>query len=178
MFNRKVPIYGPCLFLLISKTWAKQYPGDEFLAPDWIRRDLISLRVKPNWANTTTRAEASAARAAVDEEDAGAEDVAEGRAARPSQSPPMPSWAKKLKDKMKTLFCMQAKGQYRTHVASKESRRRDKKVMRLFGEDVSGGSEEVITPETEWMVKQVFKWYDSDEDIKEDVPAAESDGER
>ena len=48
---------------------------------------------------------------------------------------------------MKTLFCMQAKGQYRAHVAEKESHRRDKKVMRLFGEDVSGGSEDVITPE-------------------------------
>src|SRR3954463_14104993 len=56
MFNHKVPIYGPYLFLLISKTWEKLYPGDEFLAPDWIRHDPISLRVKPNWANTTTRA--------------------------------------------------------------------------------------------------------------------------
>ena len=129
VFNRKVPIYGPYLFLLISRTWEKMFPGEEFLAPDWIRHDPICLRVKPQWANTTTRVEASAARAAVDEEDAGAEDVAEGRAARPSQSPPMPSWAKKLKDKMKTLFCMQAKGQYRTHVASKESRRRDNKIL-------------------------------------------------
>ena len=31
-----------------------------------------------------------------------------------------PSWAKRLKNKMKTLFCMQAKGQYMSHVASKE----------------------------------------------------------
>ena len=57
-----------------------------------------------------------------------------------------PSWAKRLKNKMKTSFCMQAKGQYRTHVASKESRCRDKKIMSLFGEDVSGGSEDRITP--------------------------------
>ncbi len=42
---------------------------------------------------------------------------------------------------------MQAKGQYMTHVADKESCRHDNKVMRLFGEDVSGGSEDVITPE-------------------------------
>ena len=55
---------------------------------------------------------------------------------------------------MKTLFCMQAKGQYRAHVTDKESRRHDKKVMRLFGEDVSGGSEDVITPEAAWMSKQ------------------------
>ena len=179
MFNRKVPIYGPYLFLLISKTWEKMFPGEEFLAPDWIRHDPICLRVKPQWANTTTRVEASAARAAVDEEDASAEDVAEGRAARPSHSSSMPSWAKKLKDKMKTLFCMQAKGQYMTHVASKESRRRDKKILQLYGEDVSRGSKDRITPEAEWMEKQGYRWTDSEEDVEETIPAAEeSDEER
>ena len=178
VFNRKVPIYGPYLFLLISKTWEKMFPGEEFLAPDWIRHDPICLRVKPQWANTTTRAEASAARAAVDEEDAGAEDVAEDRAARSSQSSSMPSWAKKLKDKMKTLLCMQAKGQYRTHVASKESRRRDNKILQLYGEAVSGGSEEHITPEAEWMEKQGYRWTESEEDVEETMPTAEaSDGE-
>ena len=78
---------------------------------------------------------------------------------------------------MKTLFCMQAKGQYRAHLVDKESRRRDKKVMRLFGEDVSGGSEDVITPEASWMTKQGYKWTSSEEDIEEPVPAAESDKE-
>ena len=34
VFNRKVPIYGPYLFLLITKTWEKLYPTEEFLAPD------------------------------------------------------------------------------------------------------------------------------------------------
>ena len=89
----------------------------------------------------------------------------------------MPSWAKKLKDKMKTLFCMQAKGQYRAHVESKESRRRHTKVLQLYGEDVSGGSEEHITPETEWMEKQGYRWTDSEEDIEETIPIAESDEE-
>ena len=177
VFNRKVPIYGPYLFLLISKTWEKMYPGDEFLAPDWIRHESISLRVKPNWANTTTRAEASAARRAVDEEEAGAEDVAEDRAAGYTHRSSEPSWAKKLKDKMKTLFCMQAKGQYRTHVASKEAHSRDKRIMKVFGEAESSGSEKHITPEAEWMAKQGYKWTDSEEDIEETVPAAESDEE-
>jgi len=78
---------------------------------------------------------------------------------------------------MKTLFCMQAKGQYRAHVADKESRRRDKKVMRLFREDVSGGSEDAITLEAERRAKQGFKWTSSEEDIVEPVPTAESDTE-
>ena len=88
----------------------------------------------------------------------------------------MPSWAKKLKDKMKTLFCMQAKGQYRTHVASKESRRRDNKIMHLYGEAVSDGSEERITPEAEWMEKQGYRWTDSEEDVEETIPATEETG--
>ena len=174
VFNCKVPIYGPYLFLLISKTWAKQYPGDEFLAPDWIRHDPISLRVKPNWANTTTRAEATAARRDVDEDEAEAEDVADDRAAGSSHSSYVPSWAKKLKDKVKTVFCMQAKGQYRTHVASKQSRRRDKRILRTFGEDITSGSEKHITPEAEWMVKQGYKWTNSEE---EPIPTAETDEE-
>ena len=131
----------------------------------------------PNWANTTTHAEASAARRTVGEEEAGAETVAEDRAARSTTPSSEPSWAKKLKEKMKTLFCMQAKGLYRTHVEDKERHRRDKKVMRLFGEDVSGGSEDAITPEAAWMAKQGYKWTSSEEDIEESVPAAESDVE-
>ena len=82
-----------------------------------------------------------------------------------------------MKDKMKTLFCMQAKRQYRTHVASKESRRRDKRIMKVFGEAEPDGSERHITPEAEWMAKQGYRWTDSEEDIEETVPAAESDGE-
>ena len=86
-----------------------------------------------------------------------------------------PSWAKKLKAKMKALFCMQAKGQYRTHVASKESRRRNKRILRTFGKDISSGSEKHITPEAKWMAEQGYQWTESEEDP---IPAAESDEER
>ena len=69
VFNRKVPIYGPYLFLLITKTWEKLYPDEEFAAPNWICHDPIKLCIKPQWANTTTRAEAEAARMDVDEDE-------------------------------------------------------------------------------------------------------------
>ena len=78
---------------------------------------------------------------------------------------------------MKMLFCMQAKGQYQTHVASKETRRRDKRIFRTFGENISSGSEVHITPEAEWMAKQGYRWTDSEQDIEETVPVAESDEE-
>ena len=76
---------------------------------------------------------------------------------------------------MKALFCMQAKGQYRSHVAQKESRRHDKQILRTFGEKISSGSERVITPEAEWMTKQGYQWTESKE---EPIPAVESDEER
>ena len=89
-----------------------------------------------------------------------------------------PSWAKKLKNKMKALFCMQAKGQYMSHVAQKESRRRDKRIVRTFGEEISSGSEKHITPEAEWMAKQGYKWTDSEDEQEETIPTAETDEER
>ena len=120
-------------------------------------------------------AEAEAAKRAADEEEIEEEDADEDSSAGYAPPSTEPSWAKKLKAKMKALFCMQAKGRYRTHVASKESHRRDKKIMKVFGEDISSGSEKHITPEAERMAKQGYKWTDSEE---EPIPAAESDGER
>ena len=53
----------------------------------------------------------------VDEEEIGEEDADEDSSAGYAPPSTEPSWAKKLKAKMKALFFMQAKGQYRTHVA-------------------------------------------------------------
>ena len=41
-----------------------------------------------------------------------------------------PSWAQKLKRKMKKLFCIESHGQYMTHVAEKHVRTRHKELMR------------------------------------------------
>ena len=106
VFNRKVPIYGPYLFLLITKTWEKLYPDDEFVAPDWIHHEPIKLCIKSQWANTTTRTEAEAARMDVDEDEL--EEEEEDEDSSDGYTPPSsePTWAKKLKPKMKALFCM------------------------------------------------------------------------
>ena len=110
---------------------------------------------------------AAAAQMDVDEEEiveeAADEDSSRGYA--PPSSEPL--WAKRLKSKMKALFCMQAKGQYKSHVAQKQVCRRDKKILRTFGEDVSSSSEKVITPEAEWIAKQGYKWSDSEEEHQE-----------
>ncbi|KAI4977610.1 hypothetical protein ZWY2020_005706 [Hordeum vulgare] len=90
-----------------------------------------------------------------------------GTASR-SRSSAKLSWAIKLQDKMKTLFCMQAKGQYQTHVAQKESRQRHKRVLRTLDVDISSGSEDDITPEATWMQAQGYQW--SGDEAEEEEP--------
>ena len=118
IYHRKVPIYGPYLFYLIRKTWSVALPNIEFEAPVWIRHEPIKLREKNKWANTTTTL--GVATMYTDENEDAAEDKGIPDTLVPTSAEP--SWAKKLKDQMKTLFCMHAKGQYLTHVAQKESR--------------------------------------------------------
>ena len=61
-----------------------------------------------------------------------------------------------------------------THIASKERRQRDKRILRTFGEIVESGSEVNITLEADWIAKQGYQWTESEE---ETIPAAESDEE-
>ena len=72
-----------------------------------------------------------------------------------------PSWAKKLKLKMKKLFCMEAHGQYMTHVGEKKARSRHKELMRQLGATVNSGSEDQLTEEEEW-IQQHCPWTDSE----------------
>ena len=72
-----------------------------------------------------------------------------------------PSWAQKLKRKMKKLFCMESHGQYMTHVAEKQTMVRHKELMRHLGATVASGSEGQITEEEEW-IHQHCPWTDSD----------------
>ena len=62
-----------------------------------------------------------------------------------------PSWAKKLKRKMKKLFCMESHGQYMAHVSEKKVKSRHKELMRQFGAIVNSGTEGKITDEEEWI---------------------------
>ncbi len=101
---RKVPIYGPYLFAYIRQRWHDVYFIEEFhLQADYFVHDPIRLRIKDKWANPSTSSQHM---------DTDTETAADRGTASQSRSSAMPSWAIKLQDKMKTLFCMQAKGQY------------------------------------------------------------------
>ena len=95
------------MFLLVSKTWEKLYPDDEFVAPGWIRHEPIKLRIKSQWADTTTSAEAEAAKMDVDEDEIEDEEADEDSSDGYTPPSTKPYWAKKLKKKMKALFYMQ-----------------------------------------------------------------------
>ena len=72
-----------------------------------------------------------------------------------------PSWAKRIKRKMKKLFCMESHGQYMSHVSENKARSRHKELMRQLGAIVNSGSKGRITDEEEW-VQQHCPWTDSD----------------
>ena len=74
-----------------------------------------------------------------------------------------PSWAKKLKLKMKKLFCMETHEQYMAHMSEKNSRSCHKALMRQLGVEVASGSEDKITNEEEW-ISQSCPWTDSETD--------------
>ncbi|KAI4995867.1 hypothetical protein ZWY2020_037955 [Hordeum vulgare] len=133
---------------------------------DYLVHDPIKLRIKDKWANPSTSSQPMD----TDTETA----VGRGPVSR-TRSSAIPSWAVKLKDQIKTLFCMQAKGQYQSHVAQKENRQRRKRVLRTLDVAISSGSEDDITPESDSMRDQGYQWTGSDaeeqaseEDIEED----------
>ena len=66
------------------------------------------------------------------------------------------------------------------HVQEDTGQSADLKVCILrptLFDNVSGGSEDRITPEAEWIAKQGFKWTDSEEEAEESIPAAEESDE-
>ncbi|KAI5019043.1 hypothetical protein ZWY2020_043931 [Hordeum vulgare] len=154
IMNRKVPIYGPYMFAYIQKRWNDIYLIDPFpIQADYFVHDPIKLRIKDKWANPSTSSQPM---------DTDTETVAGGGPASHTRSSAMPYWVVKLKDQMKTLFCMQAKGQYQSHVAEKENRQRHKRVLRTLDVAISSGSEDDITPETGWMRAQGYQWTECD----------------
>ncbi|KAI5016644.1 hypothetical protein ZWY2020_006495 [Hordeum vulgare] len=183
IMNRKVPIYGPYLFAYIHQRWHEVYLIDEFpiqadyqrwhevylidefpTQADYFVHDPIKLRIKDKWANPSTSSQHM---------DTDTETATKGGPASQSRSSAMPSCAVKLKDKMKTLFCMHAKGQYQYHVAQKENLQRHKHVLRTLDVDIFSGSEEDITPESDWMQAQGYQWTGSDAEEE----ASEEDNE-
>ena len=70
---------------------------------------------------------------------------------------------------------MQAQGQYRAHVTDKKTRQRDKKIMSLYGEEVSNESEDNITPEATWMARQGYQWTDSDDEYQPEQQGSDED---
>ena len=155
--ERKCPIYGPFIMLLIEKAWDRVYPKVMLETGELVSHDIKRLRKKDNWGSQVPKSGVpSSATAMGTEEEAEVEDDDDYV---PSEAEP--SWDKKLKVKMKKLFCIESHGQYMTHVAEKKARGRHKEIMRQMGAIVISGSEDQLTEEEEW-IQQHCPWTDSD----------------
>mgnify|MGYP000981779615 CR=1 FL=1 len=141
--KRKCPIYAPYLMLLIEKAWAHTYPAVLLETGDLVSHEIKRLRQKEHWGTPTPKSDIPSG---ADEAEAEAEDDEDYE-----PSGVEPSWAKKLKCKMKKLFCMESHGQYMAHVSEKKSRSRHKVLMCQLGAEVASGSEHKITNEEEWV---------------------------
>ena len=156
--ERKCPIYGPFIMRLIERAWAQIYPRVKLETRDLVSHEIKHLRKKDNWGTPAPKPGSPSAAAAMETEGGAATDDHEEDFGPSSAEP---SWAKKLKHKMKKLFCMESHGQYMTHVAEKHARMGHKELMRQLGATVASGSEGQITEEEEW-IHQHCPWTDSD----------------
>ena len=126
-----------------------------------VSHDVKLMRKKDNRGTQAPRTGVLSSAAAMEtEEEIGAEAEDEDDDYVPSEAEP--SWAKKLKLKVKKLFCMESHGQYMTHVAEKKARGHHKELMRQLGATVTSGSEGQITEEEEEWIQQHCPWTDSD----------------
>ena len=102
--ERKSPIYGPFIMLLIEKAWARVYPNVVLETGELITHEIKRLRKKENWGTSAPRSGILPGAADMETKaDADDDDDYEPSGAEPS-------WAKKLKRKMKKLFCMESHG--------------------------------------------------------------------
>ena len=153
--------YGPYLFKLIEDTWAASFPGEALVTDHMVTHGIVRIRVKENWGVAPIVPKI----APTDSDDEPEPDYADDTYVPPSEH--VPSWATKVKTKMKNLLYFQIKGQYKAHVDAKKARSHDKIIMRKLGLAVDSGFEDMITEEEVWVQKH-YPWARSDKD----VPAA------
>ena len=126
----KVRIYGPYLFKMIEEKWAANCPGEALPTEHIVSHPVLNLRQKENWGTVPAGTGEEIAPTDSDgEEEPNYEFV-------PSLEK-VPYWESKLKSKMKKLFCIEAKGQYRAHMAEKAARTRHMTMMRALGKEIA-----------------------------------------
>lgn len=161
VFHRKVPIRWPLFVLLDTVEVVGGLSRNRFSCSGWIHHEPIMPRHKNKRANTTTTP--VAATMDTNEDEVAAEDEVIPETHVPSFA--KPSWAQKLQDRMKNLFCMQEKGQSMT--------------LRKLDVHIYSGSEKDITPEVDWMEKKNLQWVECDKESNvetDEESDEESDG--
>ena len=124
--ERKCPIYGPFIMRLIERAWAQIYPRVLLETGDLVSHEIKCLRKKDNWGTPAPKSGGPSTTADMDTE--GEAEADDDEDYEPSGVEP--SWVKKIKRKMKKLFCMESHGEYMAHVSEKKARNCHKELMR------------------------------------------------
>lgn len=157
VINRKVPTLCPYIMAFLNAKWAKRMPGVPLTSIDkLIVHEPKKLKKKnhPQPRITEDEHEVFA--------DSNDSDFELERRAKPS-------WAVRLKNKLKKTFCLQVDIQhkmYEAHHDEKLAHHRQIQMMRHMNIEIASGSEKTITPEDKWISTQ-SQWTDEDDSDRE-----------
>ncbi|KAK1669965.1 hypothetical protein QYE76_058124 [Lolium multiflorum] len=138
---RKAPVFAPYFMFFICTRWANAEFGN-------LSNEVILLPHKAKDLKVKTHANPPRL---PNDEDSTQED-SDMEYAPPADN----GWVARIEAKLAKMFCLKSdinKRQYQAHRERKLDRRNTKLIMRKLDIPVESGSEEVITPEEQWLSK-------------------------
>ena len=141
IISRKAPVFAPYFMCFICSRWANAKFGN-------LLDDVTPLPHKPK--DLKVKAHPNPPRLP------NAEDSAEEDSDMEYVPPADSGWFARIEAKLAKMFCLKSdinRRQYQAHRERKMERRNTKLIMRKLDIPVESGSEEIITPEEEWLSK-------------------------
>jgi hypothetical protein len=138
---RKAPVFAPYFMFFICTRWDNDVFGN-------LSNEVILLPHKAKDLKVKTHANPPRL---PNDEDSAQED-SDMEYAPPADN----GWVARIEAKLAKMFCLKSdinKRQYQAHRERKLDRRNTKLIMRKLDIPVESGSEEVITPEEQWLSK-------------------------
>ncbi|KAK1630064.1 hypothetical protein QYE76_004379 [Lolium multiflorum] len=138
---RKAPVFAPYFMFFICSRWDNAGYGNLTDEVNLLPHKAKDLKVKTH---------ANPPRLPNDEESA--QEDSDMEYAPPADN----GWVARIEAKLAKMFCLKTdinRRQYQAHRERKMDRRNTKLIMRKLDIPVESGSEEVITPEEEWLSK-------------------------
>ncbi|KAK1601735.1 hypothetical protein QYE76_016469 [Lolium multiflorum] len=141
IISRKAPVFAPYFMFCICSRWENAGYGK-------LTDDVTLLPHKPN----DLKVKNHSLPPRLPRDDYSAEEDSDMEYVPPADS----GWFARIEAKLAKMFCLKSdinRRQYQAHRERKMGRRNTKLIMRKLDIPVESGSEEVITPEEEWLSK-------------------------